>query len=540
MSQKVLKVTGEGGAHLHKLASSVSTENDGFHKHLFYVGDRLLMSDLSGAHSHSVDAAGNKVGGPGPHEHVVNVNTTKGLVTFPTKNASLHSHELQTEVTTLSGMHTHEIEVSGEVFSSILPGDLISEIEAQTKNVPALKEFKVRKTDDIFEMDFSAVQRLNQSDMKEIMKCAAGRAVLKSLQRIKEGFQVQRLLCSRDTFTDIGAARRFVLDLGFNVSALEEAQGVFCFQIHNKDRFDETSLQRVQITDGVIAVIGLLRSGEIGQQLNPDKPAEVSPAASLPENAVTPPAQPGASGTIGEFTDNMNTGVVFGKTTIKCECCEKVVSGTGAVGDTLFLVKCQACKDGGSNENTEKGSNPSSSISDDEAKVEIDINARFAEVCGLFGREPARARTGSNDEGVSFSVFFEVMKSVEEQRLVTGPILIPENFDLQDEIISPEEIRKSIHNYMIQLAFQNDPAFLEQQGMLTESKRGFMHQEFNRKVAFVEIWIAPMDMVLEGRNIKAGTAIGTAKVFDDEVWALVKSKKIRGFSIGGVSSVQAA
>jgi len=43
--------------------------------------------------------------------------------------------------------------------------------------------------------------------------------------------------------------------------------------------------------------------------------------------------------------------------------------------------------------------------------------------------------------------------------------------------------------------------------------------------------------MMNGRKVVAGTAIGTAKVLDDEVWNLVKAGKINGFSIGGRSKV---
>ena len=70
-----------------------------------------------------------------------------------------------------------------------------------------------------------------------------------------------------------------------------------------------------------------------------------------------------------------------------------------------------------------------------------------------------------------------------------------------------------------------------------------MHVEFSRKIAFVEIWITDRDLIFndtvdgEDKLIVAGTSIGTAKVFDDETWALIEAGKITGFSIGGRSKV---
>ena len=135
---------------------------------------------------------------------------------------------------------------------------------------------------------------------------------------------------------------------------------------------------------------------------------------------------------------------------------------------------------------------------------------------------------------------FEILQKNDDKQLVTGPILIPEVFDLQKDIISAEEIEKAIHNYMIKLAFRDDVEFLESLGLSKKSERGFMHVEFNRKIAFVEMYLAPVDFVMNGREITKGTAIGTAKVFDAEVWSLVKADKITGFSIGGRSRVDPA
>ena len=126
-----------------------------------------------------------------------------------------------------------------------------------------------------------------------------------------------------------------------------------------------------------------------------------------------------------------------------------------------------------------------------------------------------------------------IIKTDNEKRLVIGPVLIPENIDLQDDIISSEEIEQAAHNYMVKLAFQNDLDFLLELGLTTKSERGFMHVEFSRKLAVVESYVSPIDFELNGRMITKGTWIMTMKVFDDESWALIKSGKITGFSIGG-------
>lgn len=137
-------------------------------------------------------------------------------------------------------------------------------------------------------------------------------------------------------------------------------------------------------------------------------------------------------------------------------------------------------------------------------------------------------------------MYHGILKADMDRGLVTGPILIPENFDLQEDIVSAFEIEKSIHNYMIKLAFQNDVEFLDSLGLNSESKRGFQHIEFNRKIAFVEMFLVNDDrggMIMNGIEVVNGTAIGTAKIFDEEVKNLVRAGRITGFSIGGRSKV---
>ena len=96
---------------------------------------------------------------------------------------------------------------------------------------------------------------------------------------------------------------------------------------------------------------------------------------------------------------------------------------------------------------------------------------------------------------------------------------------------------------MIKLAFRDDPEFLKSLGFMEVGKageRGFQHIDFSRKLAVVETFIAPVDFELNGRMILKGTWVMTMKVFDDEVWALVKTGKITGFSIGGRSKSRPA
>lgn len=106
-----------------------------------------------------------------------------------------------------------------------------------------------------------------------------------------------------------------------------------------------------------------------------------------------------------------------------------------------------------------------------------------------------------------------------DQRLVTGPVLIPDVADAQGDVITAEEIQKTAHAFLIEYNEATQIAY--------------MHKDKTRPLALVESWIAPIDFELNGRSVVKGTWIVTVKVLDDETWAAVKRGEIRGFSIGG-------
>jgi len=310
MPVKRKQVLGEGGIHTHRLRTPTETDVDGIHKHLFFIQDRLLMTDLSGAHRHRVKPKQNLIGPEiEKHEHIVSIRTADGEDHFKTEDGTEHPHEMQTETTTLSGLHTHFLKIGEKQFISLLPGDLLAEVAEQTKTVPGLKAFKIRKSEEPLEMNFSLVSRLNKSDFKDIMRKAAEHATFKSLSRLAEGFQIESIILSRQRFGDIGDARRFVMDHGLNVIGSDEieSQGIFTFQVHSTARFVESSLSRITITDGVIVVVGLLREGELGQQVESSNGATEGRAQDgFTENAVEPDQKPATvSGDISEFKDDL-------------------------------------------------------------------------------------------------------------------------------------------------------------------------------------------------------------------------------------------
>lgn len=123
------------------------------------------------------------------------------------------------------------------------------------------------------------------------------------------------------------------------------------------------------------------------------------------------------------------------------------------------------------------------------------------------------------------NILCPIVKADNEERLVTGIVLIPETTDAQGDIYSSDVIKDAAHNF---LALYNK-----------KTQLGLQHEIFGTEgIELVESWIAPVDMTVNGRDIKAGTWMMTVRVKNDVVWNKIKAGLIRGFSIGGMAKVQ--
>ncbi len=515
---KRIKVVGEGGAHRHKLAG-LQTELDGFHKHLFFVSDRLIMTDLSGAHKHELHPTTSNftISEPEPiHSHRIQIMTPDGLKELETSPGDSHYHELQSDMTTLSGLHTHIADLGGASFVSILPSDLIEAVEAAAQKTAAFKDFKITIDEEsFFEMNFEMIKRLNQPDMAEIMKAAVSVCVLKSLSRL----------------TDSGL---FIQSKSIDEHTLE---------ILPVESFREGTIKKITVMNGLSLTAGVLKNEEfVRLGINNGSICNSLPVNAVPVKVITkeqhvPTTMASLQKRLGvktsafEEIEKRNIPISKGvkwqsvrlkavdNTNIVCKFCDGDGMGMGLKCSVCFFCAV---------DRTEKG------VFDDCLAGTFDFDAyadKYPDDIALKAKSDAtQKRFGT----------VEIFKRDDEQRLITGPVLIPETFDLQNDIISSDEIMKAAHGYMIKLCFQNDPDFLVELGLSKRSERGFMHVEFTRKIAVVESYQAPVDFEMNGRAVTKGTWIMTVKVFDDEVWNLVKAGKINGFSIGGRSRAVAA
>lgn len=117
---------------------------------------------------------------------------------------------------------------------------------------------------------------------------------------------------------------------------------------------------------------------------------------------------------------------------------------------------------------------------------------------------------------VTTSRFHKILKASDDFGFVLVPILVPDEADLQGDVISAEDIEKAAHTYM------------------EESQAGgYMHRQILTDVRLVESWIQRSETEIEGVLIKIGTWLGAWRIYNEELRGLIKEGKITGVSIGG-------
>jgi hypothetical protein len=115
----------------------------------------------------------------------------------------------------------------------------------------------------------------------------------------------------------------------------------------------------------------------------------------------------------------------------------------------------------------------------------------------------------------------EVQTDDGEERLVFGVVLIPDQFDRQDDIYSEDEIRKA--------AF----SFMETYG----GSLKLMHQgaPLDGKAVVLETYLSKQEEQHNTEVFPKGTWFMTSRIVDDGLWGDVKAGKLTGYSIGGTA-----
>lgn len=120
-------------------------------------------------------------------------------------------------------------------------------------------------------------------------------------------------------------------------------------------------------------------------------------------------------------------------------------------------------------------------------------------------------------ETIEKEFLVDFVKVEDEKRLVMGIVIEPDVEDTYGDTINAEEIEKAMIKFMSSnpiIRVEHDP-------------------DFEPKVSIVENWIEREGRTIGNIFIKAGTWLMTTLVHDNEVWEMIKSEKLNGYSFRG-------
>lgn len=179
----------------------------------------------------------------------------------------------------------------------------------------------------------------------------------------------------------------------------------------------------------------------------------------------------------------------------------------------------------------------------------IDLNNNFANIvmmansAGAINVEP-KPREQSPDPTIFYNQTTQknmkknynvelVKKSdtYEFEGFVTGIVLSPEVVDLQGQIVSKEEIRSAMVNFMKN--YQQFDVMHDLNVLKSKIEDGD-----SRQVVLVQNFIAPQDLIYGERIVKEGTWLQETLILDEEIKKQIANGTIKGYSIYGTANVQ--
>jgi len=117
-----------------------------------------------------------------------------------------------------------------------------------------------------------------------------------------------------------------------------------------------------------------------------------------------------------------------------------------------------------------------------------------------------------------------IFKADDEKHIVIGPVLVPDEVDFDNEVISAEEIEKTFYKQAIRRAKQ------------ASAETGLMHDgDAIEEVYVVEDYLTPCDIAVGDVEIPKGTWMRGVKVESDKIWKRIKAGELTAFSIQGYS-----
>lgn len=140
-------------------------------------------------------------------------------------------------------------------------------------------------------------------------------------------------------------------------------------------------------------------------------------------------------------------------------------------------------------------------------------------------KEGKQVLTSVSTEGqdVTKRYYVPITKINKEEQTITGVVLQPEIVDAQGDIIGADVISKAAHEFLA--------------GYNAVTKLGLMHKDFKPQFELYESYIVPIDTVIGGEIVKAGSWVIVVHILAKKIWDQVKAGKLTGFSIGGKAKV---
>jgi len=149
---------------------------------------------------------------------------------------------------------------------------------------------------------------------------------------------------------------------------------------------------------------------------------------------------------------------------------------------------------------------------------------------GKFEETNTKYESYSYEAPEDFEIDGIEIKKGQELHYVLGVVLEPDTVDATrtnqtvGDIYSEEEVRKAAHYF---LATYNGKG------------NDFMHSGEDRgDLKIVESYVTPVEMKLNGQEIKKGSWMMATLVLNNDVWERVKKGEITGYSIGGTSNAK--
>lgn len=304
---------------------------------------------------------------------------------------------------------------------------------------------------------------------------------------------VHSIRFSKEFFVGVAETAKWMEDRGYKTRSYLEFEGAIEYPLLAKNRFTETIFQNYQLDAGVIGLVGFLKEDQETDFDNILDSGELTLVGEKEEEELEVLEE--------AYLKQFDLFKAILEMIISLSEPEKKVkdvivnSLTAVVGKTTAEI----------------------------TKLKSKLNTSISK------RKSTELEVGEGECKVSMYVpiFKAEDEDDEEERIVFGEVLVPDEFDSEEDIYSAEEIRKAAHFWM------------ENYGSI-----GLMHETLiDNQVSILESFLAPVMFTItksDGtkRKIKKGTWLLKVRINDDDLWEQAKDEELTGFSIGGVAQVE--